>query len=50
MEAGCEFFDAIIDCSGNVQAIELGLTIVQRGGKFCMFGVSPPGSTVRYDL
>lgn len=40
-------FDLIIDCSGYGPAIEEGIKLLEFGGKFCIFGVAPPTTTVR---
>lgn len=39
-------FNLIIDCSGFGSAIEYGLTLLSRGGKFCIFGVASPETRV----
>ncbi|XP_074025911.1 D-altritol 5-dehydrogenase [Leptinotarsa decemlineata] len=40
-------FDLIIDCSGYAPAIEHAISLLERGGKFCIFGVSPPHSVIK---
>lgn len=39
-------FDLIIDCSGFGPAIEHALTLLNRGGKLCIFGVAPPQTRI----
>ncbi|KAJ8958447.1 hypothetical protein NQ318_002234 [Aromia moschata] len=40
-------FDLIVDCSGYPPAIEHAVTLLQRGGKLCCFGVAPPHGEIR---
>lgn len=35
-------FDVVIDCSGFPPAVEHAVSLLQRGGKLCCFGVAPP--------
>ena len=44
-----EGWDAVIDCTGNVAAIEDGITQVARGGTFLQFGVSAPHATAKIE-
>lgn len=41
-------FDLIIDSSGYAPAIEHAVTLLQRGGKLCCFGVAGPNDEIRY--
>ncbi|XP_019878621.1 D-altritol 5-dehydrogenase-like [Aethina tumida] len=42
-EADPEYlFDVVIDCSGFPPAVEHAVSLLQRGGKLCCFGVAPP--------
>lgn len=41
-------WDVVIDCTGNIHAIEDGLTRVKAGGVFQNFGVAPVGTAARY--
>ncbi|CAH1163065.1 unnamed protein product [Phaedon cochleariae] len=40
-------FDLIIDCSGYPPAIEHAVSLLQRGGKLCCFGVAPPHGEIK---
>ncbi|CAH1107905.1 unnamed protein product [Psylliodes chrysocephalus] len=40
-------FDLIIDCSGYPPAIEHAVTILNKGGKLCIFGVAPPHAEIK---
>ncbi|XP_022906067.1 uncharacterized protein [Onthophagus taurus] len=42
LEKSQKKYDIIIDCSGYGPAIEKNLTILNNGGKLCIFGVAPP--------
>jgi 2-desacetyl-2-hydroxyethyl bacteriochlorophyllide A dehydrogenase len=42
-------WDAVIDCTGVVAAIEDGLRRVAKGGTFLQFGVTAPDATARVD-
>jgi D-arabinitol dehydrogenase (NADP+) len=35
-------FDVVIDCSGYPPAIEHAISLLNSGGKLCIFGVAPP--------
>lgn len=37
-----EGYDLVIDCSGSGPAMESAFSLLKRGGKFCVFGVSSP--------
>ncbi|KAF7280568.1 hypothetical protein GWI33_005767 [Rhynchophorus ferrugineus] len=39
-------FDVVIDCSGFCPAIEQGLSLLDKGGKLCCFGIPPPGAKI----
>lgn len=39
-------FDVVIDCSGYCPAIEEGLSLLDKGGRLCCFGVAPPHGTI----
>ena len=41
-------WDVVIDCTGNIAAIEDGLPRVKAGGVFQHFGVAPADATARY--
>jgi len=41
-------WDAVIDCTGVVEAIEDGITRVGKGGTFLQFGVAGEGATARF--
>lgn len=41
---GVSGIDLYIDCSGNSTAMEQSFSILNRGGKLCIFGVSSPSS------
>ena len=41
-------WDVVIDCTGNIQAVEDGLQRVQPGGVFQHFGVAPVDATAKY--
>jgi 2-desacetyl-2-hydroxyethyl bacteriochlorophyllide A dehydrogenase len=41
-------WDAVIDCTGVVAAIDDGLARVGRGGSFLQFGVAAPGATATW--
>ncbi|WP_308465986.1 zinc-dependent alcohol dehydrogenase family protein [Rathayibacter soli] len=47
-EAGREKWDVVIDCTGNVRAIEDGLPRVKAGGTFQHFGVAPVDASANY--
>ncbi|RZC35825.1 D-arabinitol dehydrogenase 1 [Asbolus verrucosus] len=47
LENGRNEFDVIIDCTGHCPAIELGMSLLNRGGKFCIFGVAPPDARIK---
>jgi len=38
--------DVVVDCSGNGQAIQDGLSVLRPGGKLCIFGVAAPDSVI----
>lgn len=38
-------FLVVIDCSGNVHAIESGIKRIKHGGIFLQFGVAPQNAT-----
>ncbi|XP_023024099.1 D-altritol 5-dehydrogenase [Leptinotarsa decemlineata] len=40
-------FDLVIDCSGYAPAIEHAVTLLERGGKLCCFGVAPPHAEIK---
>ncbi|XP_044739348.1 D-altritol 5-dehydrogenase-like [Chrysoperla carnea] len=40
-------FDFIVDCSGNGPIIELGITWLNNGGKFCIFGIAKPETVIQ---
>lgn len=40
-------FDLIIDCSGFGPAIEHAVTLLQKGGKLCCFGVASPDVEIK---
>jgi len=37
-----EEFDLAIDCSGNVSAMELAMSLLGHGDRLCVFGVANP--------
>jgi D-arabinitol dehydrogenase (NADP+) len=39
-------FDLIVDCSGSGPAMESSIPLLARGGRFCIFGVADPKSTI----
>ncbi|CAH1381757.1 hypothetical protein MTP99_005692 [Tenebrio molitor] len=39
-------FDVVIDCSGFTPAIEQGISLLNSGGKLCIFGVAPPTNKI----
>jgi len=39
-------FDLVIDCSGYAPAIEHAFSLVNAGGKLCIFGVAPPAARI----
>ena len=47
-DAGRKDWDVVIDCTGNLQAIEDGLTRVKPNGFFQDFGVAPADGTAKY--
>lgn len=47
-EADREKWDVVIDCTGNIRAIEDGLTRVKPAGYFQDFGVAPADKTARF--
>lgn len=47
-DAGREKWDVVIDCTGNIRAIEDGLPRVKAGGTFQHFGVAPAESMANY--
>lgn len=47
-DAGRTEWDVVIDCTGNVRAIEDGLPRVKAGGTFQHFGVAPADATTPY--
>jgi len=47
-EAERREWDVVIDCTGNIRAIEDGLTRVKAGGVFQNFGVAPVGTAALY--
>lgn len=47
-DAGREKWDVVIDCTGNIRAIEDGLTRVKPAGFFQDFGVAPADRTANY--
>lgn len=40
-------FDLVIDCSGFAPAIENAITLLNKGGNLCIFGVAPPAARIR---
>lgn len=46
--AGREKWDVVIDCTGNIRAIEDALPRVKAGGTFQHFGVAPAEATAQY--
>jgi len=38
-------FDLVIECSGSISGLELAYTLVKKGGKIIVFGVTPKGLT-----
>ncbi|KAG5880768.1 hypothetical protein JTB14_012648 [Gonioctena quinquepunctata] len=40
-------FDVIIDCSGYPPAIEHAVSLLEKGGKLCCFGVAPPHAEIK---
>lgn len=42
--------DLSIVAAGNTKALEDAITAVRRGGRVCLFGVLPAGSTLDYDM
>ncbi|KAG5880769.1 hypothetical protein JTB14_012649 [Gonioctena quinquepunctata] len=40
-------FDLIIDCSGYAPAIENDISLLDKGGKLCIFGVAPPHAEIK---
>lgn len=47
-QAGREKWDVVIDCTGNLRAIEDGLPRVKAGGTFQHFGVAPAEAMANY--
>jgi 2-desacetyl-2-hydroxyethyl bacteriochlorophyllide A dehydrogenase len=47
-EASRAKWDVVIDCTGNIRAIEDGLPRVKAGGTFQHFGVAPADATASY--
>lgn len=47
-ESPIEKFDVVIDCTGNIRAIEDGLPRVKAGGTFQHFGVAPAEAMANY--
>jgi len=47
-EADRDKWDVVIDCTGNIRAIEDALTRVKPGGYFQDFGVAPADRTAQY--
>lgn len=47
-EAGRDKWDVVIDCTGNIRAIEDGLPRVKAGGTFQNFGVAPAEAFANY--
>lgn len=47
-DAGREKWDVVIDCTGNIRAIEDGLPRVKAGGTFQHFGVAPAEAMANY--
>lgn len=47
-EADRELWDVVVDCTGNVRAIEDGLPRVKAGGTFQHFGVAPTEAMANY--
>lgn len=47
-DAGREKWDVVIDCTGNIRAIEDALTRVKPAGFFQDFGVAPADQTARF--
>ena len=47
-QADREKWDVVIDCTGNIRAIEDGLPRVKPGGTFQQFGVAPVEATANY--
>lgn len=47
-DAGRDEWDVVIDCTGNIRAIEDGLPRVKAGGMFQHFGVAPTDATADY--
>lgn len=47
-QAGREKWDVVIDCTGNIRAIEDGLPRVKGGGTFQHFGVAPAEAMAEY--
>lgn len=41
-------FPLVVEASGNLKAVELGLSLIQAGGRFLQFGVCPPEATVSF--
>ncbi|XP_044260798.1 D-arabinitol dehydrogenase 1-like [Tribolium madens] len=49
----CYSFDVVIDCSGDVGAIEQGFSMMNSGGKLVVYGVAPPANKISispYDI
>lgn len=42
-------FDIVIDCTGDPKVLEQGVKWLRHGGKFLLFGISPPGSEAKID-
>lgn len=42
-------YDAVIECTGNVEIWEKSIDFVRRGGKVCLFGGCPKGSHIAFD-
>jgi 2-desacetyl-2-hydroxyethyl bacteriochlorophyllide A dehydrogenase len=47
-QAGREKWDVVVDCTGNIRAIEDGLPRVKAGGTFQHFGVAPAEAMANY--
>lgn len=45
---GVDRFDQVVDCSGSSQAVELGLNLLKKGGKFTLVGLFKDRSTIDY--
>ncbi len=42
--------DVVIECAGNIKAVELGIKLAKKGGRILIFGLSPKDSFLKINL